>query len=92
MVLVVVVALIIWQLLAGGRGFEQSFRKALFNGVSIITGTGYASENYSAWGSFPTAVFFLIGLIGGCAVLPAARSRYSAFSLCLRPCARTLPA
>ncbi len=66
-VLVVVVALIIWQLLAGGRGFEQSFRKALFNGVSIITGTGYASENYSAWGSFPTAVFFLIGLIGGCA-------------------------
>ena len=66
-VLAVVSALAAWQLLANGWGIEVSFRKSLFNGISILTGTGYASENYGAWGSFPIAVFFLIGLIGGCA-------------------------
>ncbi len=66
-ILAVVVSLALWQLLANGWGIELSIRKALFNGVSILTGTGYASENYGAWGSFPIALFFLIGLIGGCA-------------------------
>ena len=66
-ILAVVVSLALWQLFANGWGIELSFRKALFNGVSILTGTGYASENYGAWGSFPIALFFLIGLIGGCA-------------------------
>ncbi|SDX51489.1 trk system potassium uptake protein TrkH [Albimonas donghaensis] len=48
-------------------GFEQHLRETLFNTVSIITGTGYASENYVSWGSFPAAAFFLMGLVGGCA-------------------------
>jgi trk system potassium uptake protein TrkH len=46
---------------------EQSFREALFNIVSIISGTGYASVNYMIWGSFAVSLFFFIGLIGGCA-------------------------
>ncbi len=46
---------------------EQPFRKVLFNVVSILTGTGYASADYMTWGSFPVALFFFIGLIGGCA-------------------------
>ena len=46
---------------------EEIFRKSLFNVVSILTGTGYASADYGAWGAFPVAFFFLIGLIGGCA-------------------------
>lgn len=50
-----------------GEGFEASFREALFNSVSIISGTGYASVDYQDWGAFSIAVFFLIGLIGGCA-------------------------
>jgi len=66
-ILTVVPALAVWQLLENSWGFESSFRKALFNGISILTGTGYVSDNYSAWGGFPIALFFLIGLIGGCA-------------------------
>ena len=42
-------------------------RKSMFNGVSILTGTGYASDNYGRWGDFPVTLFFMIGLIGGCA-------------------------
>ncbi|HHS88889.1 MAG TPA: TrkH family potassium uptake protein, partial [Rhodobacteraceae bacterium] len=43
------------------------FRQALFNVVSILTGTGFASEDYGSWGSFPVATFFFMGLVGGCA-------------------------
>ncbi len=46
---------------------EQSFREALFNITSIISGTGYASVDYMQWGPFAVALFFFIGLIGGCA-------------------------
>lgn len=48
-------------------GLEYSLRKALFNGVSIITGTGYASADYNAWGGFVLVLFFYAGLVGGCA-------------------------
>ncbi|MHA6344533.1 TrkH family potassium uptake protein [Roseivivax sp. CAU 1761] len=46
---------------------EQAVREALFNITSIITGTGYASVDYMGWGPVLVAMFFFIGLIGGCA-------------------------
>lgn len=46
---------------------EVAFREALFNITSIISGTGYASADYMAWGTFPIVMFFFIGLVGGCA-------------------------
>ena len=59
--------LALWQYSINNMNTEWAIRKALFNGVSILTGTGYASEDYNLWGSFPMGVFFLAGLIGGCA-------------------------
>ncbi len=47
--------------------WEAGFRKALFNAVSIITGTGFASADYNTWGAFAVVLFFYAGLIGGCA-------------------------
>lgn len=44
-----------------------AFRLAAFNIVSIITGTGYATTDYNAWGPFAHGVFFCIMFIGGCA-------------------------
>ncbi|WP_420324714.1 TrkH family potassium uptake protein [Mameliella sp.] len=46
---------------------EQAVREALFNITSIMTGTGYSSVDYMTWGPFLIAMFFFIGLIGGCA-------------------------
>lgn len=46
---------------------EQAIREAFFNVTSIISGTGYSSVDYMQWGSFAVALFFFIGLIGGCA-------------------------
>ncbi|WP_127115982.1 TrkH family potassium uptake protein [Shimia sediminis] len=56
-----------WQFFVAGVHTEAGIRKAMFNGVSILTGTGYASADYMLWGSFPVAVLFFTGLIGGCA-------------------------
>jgi trk system potassium uptake protein TrkH len=68
-VLNVVLILIIaaYRILVNDDHLEHSIREATFNITSIITGTGYASVDYQVWGTFPVAVFFFIGLVGGCA-------------------------
>ncbi len=45
----------------------RALQLASFNIVSIITGTGYATDDYSAWGHFGNPLFFVIMFIGGCA-------------------------
>ena len=60
-------ALMLWQSLDSSAGFEVTLRKSLFNCISILTGTGYASDDYNSWGSFAVTVIFLLGLVGGCA-------------------------
>jgi len=62
-----VVFITMWLWGRSGDMTEVSFRAALFNVTSIMTGTGYASADYMTWGTFPVTMFFLIGLIGGCA-------------------------
>ena len=63
----VIVILALWRMSFVTNHNELALRKAAFNGVSILTGTGYASDDYMRWGSFPVTMFFMIGLIGGCA-------------------------
>lgn len=62
-----VVVMAAWLSLGQGHATEPAFRKALFNIVSIVTGTGYASADYMQWGPFAMVLFFFAGLIGGCA-------------------------
>ncbi|MEM9394767.1 MAG: TrkH family potassium uptake protein [Pseudomonadota bacterium] len=66
-VAVVVLLVAAWKMLAIDTPSEEAFRKALFNSVSIMTGTGYASSDYMLWGPFPVVILFFAGLIGGCA-------------------------
>ena len=47
--------------------FSRWLRLATFNTVSIVTGTGYATADYNAWGPFAVAAFFAFMFIGGCA-------------------------
>ena len=51
----------------GTDGGWQSLRFAAVNVTSILTGTGYATADYHAWGPVSTAFFFFIMFIGGCA-------------------------
>ena len=48
-------------------GFEQAFRDALFQVVSILTTTGFATADYMLWPPFVIVMIFLIMFIGGSA-------------------------
>ncbi|MCC1494075.1 TrkH family potassium uptake protein [Cognatishimia sp. F0-27] len=65
--LVLVLFMLLWRVVSADVALEPALRRVLFNMVSILTGTGYASEDYSGWGPFAVLAFFFVGLIGGCA-------------------------
>lgn len=67
LVTILVIGVAFYRYNFGDVGVEASFRQSLFNVTSIVTGTGYASANYGLWGSFPVTLFFLMGILGGCA-------------------------
>ncbi len=67
LVAVVVIVMAGWLWLENGFGPVLALRLAAFNIVSVITGTGYATSDYSLWGSFALPIFFFIMFIGGCA-------------------------
>lgn len=62
-----IVSIAAWLVFEKNYDPFEGFRYASFNVVSIITGTGYASVDYGAWGSFSANFFFVIMFIGGCA-------------------------
>lgn len=65
--IVYAVAMIVaWLVLAQRQPFEPALREALFNAVSLFSGTGFGSVDVTAWGAFPFVVLFTVGLIGGC--------------------------
>ncbi|MBZ0218452.1 MAG: potassium transporter TrkH, partial [Fimbriimonadaceae bacterium] len=45
----------------------RRWQHVVFNIVSIMTGTGYATTDYGLWGGHAVAMFFFIAFIGGCA-------------------------
>ncbi len=61
-----VIAVTAWQVLSAGSPIEPTFREALFNLTSIMTGTGFFSGTFINWGGFAMVVAFVVGLIGGC--------------------------
>lgn len=45
----------------------DAIRFTTFNITSIMTGTGYATQDFGTWGAFAMPLFFLLMFIGGCA-------------------------
>ncbi|MFV0369232.1 MAG: TrkH family potassium uptake protein [Hyphomicrobiaceae bacterium] len=64
---VVSLGLALWLVEFRGEAFWDALRKTAFNVVSIVTTTGFASEDYTAWGPFTVGVFFILTFVGGCA-------------------------
>ena len=65
--LVATLAMWAYQLSLGIAAADSAFLAAAFNTISILTGTGYATTDYGAWGPFAIGVFFVLTFIGGCA-------------------------
>ena len=49
-----------------GTYFEK-FISISFNTISIISGTGFVSDNYENWGNYASVLFLILMFIGGCA-------------------------
>lgn len=62
----VIVLLGLWLALSGHYELEAAFRHAAFNVVSVVTTTGYATADYSAWGNAAIGLFFGLTFVGGC--------------------------
>lgn len=56
------VGLVVFSL--GQSSWEQAFRNAAFQVVSIITTTGYITHDYTAWTPFITILFFILMFVG----------------------------
>jgi len=60
-------AVTFWLLRFEHNDVPAALQLAAFNVVSVITGTGYSTVDFSAWGSFPLALMFFLMFVGGCA-------------------------
>ena len=47
--------------------FFDNLRISAFNVVSVLSGTGYVTADFSSWGKFPLIFFLFLMFIGGCA-------------------------
>ena len=47
--------------------FLDNLRISTFNVVSVLSGTGYVTSDFSSWGKFPLIFFLFLMFIGGCA-------------------------
>ncbi len=59
--------MVIYLTINNGMDLGEALRRASFNIVSLITGTGYTSSDYMAWGSFAVILLFFLMVVGGCA-------------------------
>ncbi len=59
--------MVIFLTINNGMELGEALRRASFNIVSLITGTGYTSGDYMAWGGFAVILLFFLMVVGGCA-------------------------
>tara|TARA_B100000131_G_scaffold280524_1_gene286522 strand:+ start:549 stop:1997 length:1449 start_codon:yes stop_codon:yes gene_type:complete len=62
-----IIFMFIYLSIANKSIFEISLRSISFNVISILTGTGYVTKDFSLWGNFPLVFFLILMFIGGCA-------------------------
>jgi trk system potassium uptake protein TrkH len=64
--LISVMVLTLWLHLYGNRALDEAVRHAAFNVASVMTTTGFASDDYGVWGPLAEVMFFYLMFVGGC--------------------------
>ena len=68
--LILFISILIIYFLAEAYIDGNLFQKIIsisFNTISIISGTGYISDNFENWGNYASVLFLILMFIGGCA-------------------------
>jgi len=55
-----------WLWHHNGAPFLAALRESAFNVVSVVSGTGFTTANYDAWGGAAVAGFLFLMVVGGC--------------------------
>ncbi|MBP8203282.1 MAG: TrkH family potassium uptake protein [Pseudomonas sp.] len=55
-----------WLWLHSDNSWLDAFRIVAVNVTSVVTTTGFALGDYTAWGSFAVLLFFYLTFVGGC--------------------------
>ncbi len=66
LIILFVLSIAFWLHFKNNLNIFLALRLSLFNSVSIMTGTGYSTENFSSWGNFANTMFLIMMFIGGC--------------------------
>ena len=68
-IFIVCILLMLFYLMSinNGHTFLENLRISTFNVVSILSGTGYVTSDFSMWGNFPLVFFLFLMFVGGCA-------------------------
>ncbi|MCB1505894.1 MAG: TrkH family potassium uptake protein [Hyphomicrobiaceae bacterium] len=64
--IVVTLILAMWYSMTRGVPLTDAVRLSAFNVTSIVTTTGFVSDDYTQWGTFAIGLFFLLTFVGGC--------------------------
>ncbi|NMT63612.1 TrkH family potassium uptake protein [Marinobacter orientalis] len=72
-----------WYVAPGEFDPVNGYVSTLFNVTSVVTTTGYASEDYSAWGPLAFVLFFFLMFVGGCSGSTAGGMKIFRFQLSL---------
>lgn len=82
--------LAIWMVKNLDMAFGTSFLDAAFNLTSVMTTTGYATQNYSIWGPFVVMLFFFLTYLGACAGSTSGGIKLLRFIIVLKAVAKHL--
>ena len=67
LILFFLISIVTFNLYINGQNFFSSLRVSIFNVVSIVTGTGFGTDDFSQWGGFATTLLLILMFMGGCA-------------------------
>ncbi len=67
LILIFLISIVTFNLYINGQNFFSSLRVSIFNVVSIVTGTGFGTDDFSQWGGFATTLLLILMFMGGCA-------------------------
>jgi trk system potassium uptake protein TrkH len=80
-VFVMILSMSLVRRIADQESWIDSVTQSAFNVVSIVTTTGYASENYTSWDSFAVTMFFYLTFVGGCSGSTAGGMKFFRFQI-----------
>lgn len=66
MIFLLIIIITLWLQKYYEVNFFQALRISAFSIVSVSTGSGFSTYDYSTWGSFTTLILLFFMLIGGC--------------------------